>query len=102
MAWPLADVRVVALEQAVAAPLCTRHLADLIAHPQLAARGRWSEVPSPAGALKALKPPFNLSEFEPRMDAVPALGAHSRGILAELGYGAGEIDRLSRDGAVTL
>jgi itaconate CoA-transferase len=26
---PLADVRVVALEQAVAAPLCTRHLADL-------------------------------------------------------------------------
>jgi crotonobetainyl-CoA:carnitine CoA-transferase CaiB-like acyl-CoA transferase len=26
---PLADIRVVALEQAVAAPLCTRHLADL-------------------------------------------------------------------------
>ena len=71
-------------------------------HPQLAARERWSEVPSPAGALKALKPPFNLSDFEPRMDAVPALGAHSRGILAELGYGAGEIDKLSRDGAVTL
>lgn len=71
-------------------------------HPQLAARGRWAAVDSPAGALKALKPPFNLSDFEPRMDAVPALGAHSRGILAELGYGAGEIDRLSRDGAVTL
>jgi len=71
-------------------------------HPQLAARGRWSEVPSPAGRLKALKPPFNLSDFEPRMDAVPALGAHSRGILAELGYGDDEVDRLSRDGAVTL
>src|SRR6266545_4061185 len=28
-AYPLAGVRVVALEQAVAAPLCTRHLADL-------------------------------------------------------------------------
>jgi itaconate CoA-transferase len=29
MSAPLADVRVVALEQAVAAPLCTRHLCDL-------------------------------------------------------------------------
>jgi crotonobetainyl-CoA:carnitine CoA-transferase CaiB-like acyl-CoA transferase len=29
VSWPLAGVRVVALEQAVAAPLCTRHLADL-------------------------------------------------------------------------
>jgi crotonobetainyl-CoA:carnitine CoA-transferase CaiB-like acyl-CoA transferase len=27
--YPLEGVRVVALEQAVAAPLCTRHLADL-------------------------------------------------------------------------
>src|SRR5689334_23444713 len=29
MSWPLAGLRVVALEQAVAAPLCSRHLADL-------------------------------------------------------------------------
>src|SRR5215207_11611173 len=29
MGYPLEGVRVVALEQAVAAPLCTRHLADL-------------------------------------------------------------------------
>ena len=29
MGYPLAGVRVVALEQAVAAPFCTRHLADL-------------------------------------------------------------------------
>ena len=42
-----------------------------------------------------LKPPFNLSGFEPRLDAVPALGEHSRAILAELGYGEAEIDRLT-------
>jgi crotonobetainyl-CoA:carnitine CoA-transferase CaiB-like acyl-CoA transferase len=69
-------------------------------HPQLAARGRWASVDSSAGELKALKPPFNLSDFEPRMDAVPALGAHSRTILAELGYGAPQIERLAAAGAI--
>jgi crotonobetainyl-CoA:carnitine CoA-transferase CaiB-like acyl-CoA transferase len=34
------------------------------------------------------------------MDAVPALGAHSRAILAELGYGEGEIDNLEAGGAI--
>jgi itaconate CoA-transferase len=68
-------------------------------HPQLAARSRWAKVGSPAGALDALKPPFNLSGFEPRMDAVPGLGEHSRAILAELGYSEAEISRLASTGA---
>jgi itaconate CoA-transferase len=71
-------------------------------HPQLAARGRWREVGTSAGPIRAAKPPFNLSDFEPRMEAVPALGAHSRSVLAELGYGAGDIERLQREGAVRL
>jgi len=69
-------------------------------HPQLAARGRWARVGSPAGELDALKPPFNLSGFEPRMDAVPALGEHSRAILAELGYGKREVEALAASGAI--
>jgi crotonobetainyl-CoA:carnitine CoA-transferase CaiB-like acyl-CoA transferase len=64
-------------------------------HPQLAARGRWTKVGSPAGPLDALKPPFNLEGVEPRMDAVPALGEHTRAILSELGYSAEQIDRLA-------
>ncbi len=71
-------------------------------HPQLAARGRWAEVGTPAGPIRAMKPPFNLSGFEPRMDAVPALGAHSQGILAVLGYGAADSARLAAAGAVRL
>ena len=69
-------------------------------HPQLAARGRWTKVASPAGSLDALKPPFNLSGVEPRMDAIPALGEHSRAILAELGYSAADIDLLEKEKAL--
>ena len=69
-------------------------------HPQLAARARWVKVASPAGELDALKPPFNLSGFEPRMDPLPALGAHTRTILVELGYSAREIDALAAKGAI--
>ena len=69
-------------------------------HPQLKARERWLDVDSPVGKLKAMKPPFNLDAFEPRMDAVPALGAHTRQILAELGCASGEIERLAAEGAI--
>jgi itaconate CoA-transferase len=69
-------------------------------HPQLAARERWTKVGSPAGEIDALKPPFNLDGMEPRMDAVPAVGEHTRSILKEIGYSATEIERLVAEGAV--
>ncbi|HOA93035.1 MAG TPA: CaiB/BaiF CoA-transferase family protein, partial [Quisquiliibacterium sp.] len=52
-------------------------MADLWQHPQLAARGRWRTVGSPAGPIPALLPPGNWGpapDDGPRMDAVPALG----------------------------
>jgi itaconate CoA-transferase len=69
-------------------------------HPQFEARERWASVGSPAGNIDALKPPFNIDGFEPRMDPVPALGAHTRSILQELGYETAEIDRLAAAHAV--
>lgn len=69
-------------------------------HPQLAARGRWVKVDSPAGEIDALKPPANIDGMEPRMDAVPAVGQHSQAILAELGYSSAEIARLQQEKAI--
>jgi itaconate CoA-transferase len=64
-------------------------------HPQLAARERWREVGTPVGPIPALLPPGQWDDGHgPRMDPVPALGEHTDALLAELGYGAGEIAAL--------
>jgi itaconate CoA-transferase len=67
-------------------------------HPQLEARQRWREVGSPHGPLQALLPPFNISGFEARMGPLPALGEHTRPILAELGFAEAETERLAKEG----
>ena len=66
-------------------------------HPQLEARERWRQVGTPAGPVNAMKPPFNLDGFEPRMDAVPALGAHSRAILLELGFSSLAVENMAKE-----
>lgn len=73
-------------------------LEDFLAHPVLAGRGRWRDVPIPGGAeVPALVPPVDLAGVAPRMDAVPAAGEHTGSILAELGYGPAEIEALRSD-----
>ena len=69
-------------------------------HPQLEARDRWREVGSPAGPLRAMRPPFNMDRFEPRMGAVPALGEHSRAVLSDLGFTSGEIQQAQDNGVI--
>jgi crotonobetainyl-CoA:carnitine CoA-transferase CaiB-like acyl-CoA transferase len=64
---------------------------EFLDHPQLAARTRWRQVDSPAGPLRALRPPFDIEGMEPRMGAVPALGEHTDAILTELGVDSGTI-----------
>jgi itaconate CoA-transferase len=67
-------------------------------HPQLAARQRWHGVPTPNGTVPALAPPAFTAP--PRMDAVPAVGQHTRGILSGLGMDDGQIRALEADGVV--
>ncbi|KAI1747976.1 CoA-transferase family III [Xylaria castorea] len=59
-------------------------------HPQLRARGRWTEVDTPVGKIPALIPPGMPSLNDQvgttvRMDSVPAVGEHNSAIFAELG-----------------
>ncbi|HUS13717.1 MAG TPA: CaiB/BaiF CoA-transferase family protein [Chloroflexia bacterium] len=69
-------------------------------HPQLQARDRWREVESEAGPLRALRTPVNAPDTVPRMDPIPALGAHTEAILQSLGYDDAAIARLRSEGAI--
>jgi itaconate CoA-transferase len=73
---------------------------DLWAHPQLAARGRWVDIATPAGPIPALIPPGASDAFDYRMDAIPAVGQHTEAILSELGYDAEAIAALRAAHAV--
>ena len=46
----------------------------VLQHPQLAARGRWFDIPSPAGPLRALHHPLNITGLPRPAGSVPALG----------------------------
>jgi itaconate CoA-transferase len=54
-------------------------------HPQLAARDRWSEVDTPNGPIKALKPAGAAENLHVRMEPIPAVGEHSDAIFKEFG-----------------
>ena len=95
-----ADQVIERLERAQIANAHMNDMHDVWQHPQLKARGRWTEIGSPAGLLPALLPPGATDAFVARMDAVPALGQHTVSILAELGWNDAEIESLRVAGAI--
>jgi crotonobetainyl-CoA:carnitine CoA-transferase CaiB-like acyl-CoA transferase len=88
------------LETAQIANAQVNTMAEVWTHPQLQARQRWTEVDTSVGAVPALLPPGSWSQGAPRMDAVPALGQHTDGILSGLGYSATQLQALREQGAV--
>ncbi|MEB0076453.1 CaiB/BaiF CoA-transferase family protein [Pseudomonas sp. CCI3.2] len=95
-----ADEVVARLEVAQIASARVNDMQGVWDHPQLKARDSWREVDSPAGKLPALLPPGRNSAFTPRMDAVPGLGEHTVGILAELGFSTEDHARLQANGVI--
>ena len=75
-------------------------VAEFADHPQLAARGRWRTVGSPAGQIRALAPPVIMEHVEPEMNPVPAVGQHTEPILKSLGIDDRTIAAWRRDGVV--
>jgi crotonobetainyl-CoA:carnitine CoA-transferase CaiB-like acyl-CoA transferase len=82
---PAADI-LDRLERAGIACARRNSVAEFVRHPQLAERDCWQTIDSPAGPLRALRPPIRMDGVDPAMGAVPALGQHTRQILEELGF----------------
>ena len=57
---------------------------DLAEHPQFAMRGRWRQVGSPVGSVPALLPPAMGRHWTAASGPVPALGADTESIRAEV------------------
>jgi itaconate CoA-transferase len=79
-------------------------LADVVAHPQLAARDRWHQVDL-SGAhgmetIESLESP--LSDVAPRAEApvVPVLGEHTRELLLDIGIPGARIEELLGEGVI--
>lgn len=89
---------VAVLEAAGIASAHVTPVTELADHPQLRERGRWRDVATPVGDVAALLPPALPRGVEPRMDAVPALGAHTDSVLRWLGYSSDETDQLRSNG----
>ncbi|WP_327287407.1 CaiB/BaiF CoA transferase family protein [Streptomyces sp. NBC_01198] len=77
------DEAVVRLEAAGIAYARQRSVTEFAAHPQLAARDRWRVAQTPAGPVEVLKPAVT-ADWPTPSGSVPALGEHTRDVLAWL------------------
>jgi len=75
-------------------------MTEFLTHPQLESRGRWHQVGTPAGPIRALAPPVSINNEDPRMGPIPALGAHTDAILRELGYDEAAAAALRAEGTI--
>ena len=88
------------LDRAGIASARANTMPEVIEHPQLAARGRWTEIDSPVGPIRALFPPVVSDRHASVMGSVPAVGTQTETILREIGYDSDTIARLRHDGAI--
>jgi crotonobetainyl-CoA:carnitine CoA-transferase CaiB-like acyl-CoA transferase len=88
------------LEAAQIANARMNSVTQFLEHPQLTERGRWTEIGSEAGPLRALPPPVAIEGVDPVMGDVPALGQHTGAVLTELGFDAETIARWQKEAVI--
>jgi crotonobetainyl-CoA:carnitine CoA-transferase CaiB-like acyl-CoA transferase len=74
-----------------------RGIAQVLAHPQVAARKLIREAESPIGRVPVIANALKMSASEARYDRIPALGEDSEAILGEIGYETSAIESLRRE-----
>jgi itaconate CoA-transferase len=74
-----------------------RGIAQVLAHPQVAARKLIREAESPVGKVPVIANPVKMSGSEARYDRIPNLGEDTDAILREVGYDDSGIAALRRE-----
>ena len=77
-----------------------RGIAEVLAHPQAAARRLIREVDSPVGTVPVVGNPLRLSASPARYDRIPDLGEQTEEILKRLGYDDGAVQKLRSEKVV--
>jgi itaconate CoA-transferase len=74
-----------------------RGIAQVLAHPQVAARRLIREADSPVGTVPVIANALKMSASEARYERIPALGENNDAILSELGYDVEAVARLREE-----
>jgi len=102
MAQPSVKACLAALDAAGVPSAAIRRIDQVLADPQVQARGMIVEQDHPVlGRVKLANVPFKFSDCDatPRT-AAPLLGQHNREIATELGYSANDVDAMVTDGVL--
>jgi crotonobetainyl-CoA:carnitine CoA-transferase CaiB-like acyl-CoA transferase len=105
-AWTMAQPSVaacIAALEAVEVPCAkVQRIDEVLADPQIVARGMMVEQDHPVlGRIRMPNLPFRFSECDTSPKSVaPLLGQHNRAIAAKLGYTATDIEAMVRDGVL--
>jgi crotonobetainyl-CoA:carnitine CoA-transferase CaiB-like acyl-CoA transferase len=102
MAQPSVKACLAALDDAQVPSSPVQHIGEVLADPQIAARGMIVEQDHPVlGRVKMPNLPFRFSDSDTSPTGpAPLMGQHNRAIAATLGYSAAEIDAMVADGVL--
>jgi crotonobetainyl-CoA:carnitine CoA-transferase CaiB-like acyl-CoA transferase len=102
MAQPSVAACLAALDSAQVPCAKVQRIDEVLADPQIQARGMIVEQDHPVlGRIRMPNLPFRFSDCDTSPKSVaPLLGQHNRQIAATLGYSAGDIDAMVRDGVL--